>query len=301
VAANFIDKLFGRWSRLPAQVQEALAQLTRLIKERPALAGPAHFLHDALPGLYAEPIPREFPVISEEQALAKLAQGVPLLRGEQLPLSLDAFARRWHHVCIALRRHQDGPAVRAVAQAHRRGVLNADQLTMRLLNGQTEAIPMLADEAGLDAGLLASVLRLTLFPLLSQVHLVLAPLHPNRWDHGYCPTCGSWPLLGEFRGLEQTRILRCGWCAAEWEVPRLCCPYCAATDHRQLGYFHVEDQGGKHRATTCDVCRGYVKMISSLSAFSPPGLLVMDLTTMDLDLIAAERGYFPHPVTKRDG
>ena len=113
------------------------------------------------------------------------------------------------------------------------------------------------------------------------------------WDHGFCPVCGSWPLLGEFRGLEQTRFLRCGLCAAGWEFPRLRCPFCGTADHRQLGYFYAEAEEGKYRAATCAVCRGYVKMVSVLGELPPPRLLVMDLATMHLDLVAADRGYAP--------
>src|SRR5262249_40774417 len=116
-------------------------------------------------------------------------------------------------------------------------------------------------------------------------------LRAQHWEHGFCPNCGSWPLLGEFRGLEQTRYLRCGWCAAEWTFPRLRCPYCGTTDHRQLGYLHTEEEAGKDRADTCSGCQGYIKMVSTLTAFSPPGLLVADVATMHLDLAAGDRGY----------
>jgi FdhE protein len=124
--------------------------------------------------------------------------------------------------------------------------------------------------------------------------MALSPLRQNqRWQQGYCPTCGSWPLLGEFRGLEQVRFLRCGMCTAEWEFPRLCCPYCGTRDHQLLGYLHVEGEEGKHRAATCDGCRGYVKMVTTLSALDGPHLLVADLATMHLDLAAGEQAYAP--------
>jgi FdhE protein len=113
----------------------------------------------------------------------------------------------------------------------------------------------------------------------------------SRWDHGYCPICGSWPLLGEFRGLEQTRVLRCAWCAAGWEFGRLRCPFCDNRDHRRLGYLHAEGEQDRWRATTCDECRGYVKMVSSLAAMPVPRLLVADVATLHLDLVAAERGF----------
>jgi FdhE protein len=98
--------------------------------------------------------------------------------------------------------------------------------------------------------------------------------------------------LGEYRGLEQTCFLRCGLCAAEWEFPRLCCPFCGNRDYRQLGYLHVEGQEGKERAATCEACSGYVKMLATITALNEPQLLVAEVATLPLDLAATERGFF---------
>ena len=114
------------------------------------------------------------------------------------------------------------------------------------------------------------------------------------WDHGYCHVCGSVPLLGELRGLDQSRFLRCGLCAAGWEVPRLWCPFCHNRDHERLSFLHGEGEEAKYRVSLCDGCRGYVKMVSTLSALPPLHLLVADVATLHLDLAAAERGYTSH-------
>jgi FdhE protein len=291
VGASFLGKLFGRAAELPEAVRDALAELSRLTQERPALAGPARLLSDVLPGLYQEPVTETVPCLAPDQAAAKLAGGVALLRGETLAVDVAAFGRRWRHVCAAVERHQDGPAARALADAVQRGVLDARELTQEIVAGQPEAIYARADAQGLDADLTATVLRLTLFPVLCHAQEGLAGVRLGGWSHGYCPTCGSWPVLGEFRGLEQTRLLRCGLCAGEWEFPRLRCPFCDETDHRRLGYLHIEGEEGKYRAATCETCRRYVKMASTLGALSPPQVLVTDVATLHLDLAAAERAY----------
>ncbi len=289
---SFIRKLIGGPPNLPPEVHDALEELNRLARERPALAAPAHFLADALPGLYAEPTSPAPPGLTQERALAKLDQGIPLLRGETLPLDITAFGRRWQHLCAAAQRRQENPAAVAIAAAQRRGSLDPGRLTQAILSGRPAVVHAQADALGLDAGLTATILRLTLFPVLSSINDALASRRSGyHWERGYCPTCGSWPLLGEFRGLEQTRFLRCGLCAAAWEFPRLRCPFCHAADHRQLSYFYVEAEEGKCRAATCGACRGYVKMMSSLTELPPPRLLVADLATMHLDLVAAERGF----------
>jgi FdhE protein len=191
-----------------------------------------------------------------------------------------------------VQKHQQANAGKLLAEAVRNGNLDPNMLTSDLFSGRVQAIHARAEGLGLDPGLTATVLRLTLFPVLARLNDALAPLREKaRWEHGYCPTCGSWPLLGEFRGLEQSRFLRCGLCTAEWEFPRLHCPFCGTRDHHLLGYLHVEGEEARYRAATCDACRGYVKMVSTLAALSGPQLLVTELAVLHLDLAARAREY----------
>jgi FdhE protein len=266
--------------------------LERLAREMPTLRQPAAVLAGVFPSLFAEPPSESPPEMTKELAATKLAGGVPLLRGVSLGLDGPAFQRRWKTICVVLRRHQGGPAVKALAKALRPGGLDAQEMLDEVLGGRPASVLARADALGQDASLVATVLRWTLFPVLSRCRVALSTLPAEaRWAKGCCPVCGSWPLLGEFRGLEQTRFLRCGLCAASWGFPRLCCPFCETSDHRQLGYLHVEGEEGKERAATCDACHGYVKMVSSLQELTGPGLLVKDVGTLPLDLAAAERGF----------
>jgi FdhE protein len=292
MAGGFLHKLFGLTPAAPPEVVDAVTALERLAHERPHLTGPAALLSDILPGLYRQP-PREAPPpLTADQAMAKLTGGIPLLRGEPLDLDETAFRRRWSEVCAAVLRHKEDVAGRQLADALRGDQLDPGELTRELLAGRPEAVYARAEALGLNASLTATVLRLTLYPALSAVGAALAPLRQMvRWQAGCCPTCGSWPLLGEFRGLEQTRFLRCGLCATGWEFPRLRCPFCGTRDHERLGYFHVEGEEAKYRAATCEDCRRYVKMVSTLAALPPPMLLVEEVATVHLDLAAAERGF----------
>src|SRR5262249_31655003 len=150
-----------------------------------------------------------------------------------------------------------------------------------------------ADALNLDVPLTASALSLVLFPVLVPIAAGLKPLLSPGWEHGYCPVCGSFAKLGEFRGLEQTPFLRCGLCAAEWTFPRLRCAACGNSDHHKLGYLSVEGEENKWRALTCEVCRQYVKMLSTLTPLSPLELSVKDVETVHLDLLAADQGFTP--------
>ncbi len=293
---------FGRPANLPADAEEARGELARLAERQPSLARHAHILSDAIPILFAKQ--DETPLLSlAAEYIAELwADGVPLLRGQVsrgevlrgqgLAIDVPAFRRRWTDLCGVLSKHLGKDAPGALAQAVRDGGVDPQDMTDHVLAGHTDALHSRAESLGLDPGLAAMVLRWTLFPVLARIQASLAASLPaSPWPKGYCPTCGSWPALGESRGLEQVRYLRCGWCAAAWGFPRLRCPYCAADDHRQLGYLQREGQEGKERVATCDACRGYVKTMATLTALTPVQLLVAEVATLPLDLVAGDRGY----------
>lgn len=296
MAGGMLRKLLGRSSPPPPEVADALAELARIAQSRPTLAAPVSMLLEILPRLFADPGVRDPPRLTAEAAALKLGDGIPLLRHEPVAVDVPAFRRRWDAVCAAVRRHQNPEGGKALALALERGQLEPASLVASVLAGKPDDIHVRADAVGLDAGLTTAVLGLVLFPALSRIAAELAPMRAEtHWEDGCCPTCGAWPLLGEFRGLEQTRFLRCGLCATEWEFPRLACIFCGERDHRQLGYFGVEGEESRYRASTCEACRGYVKMVTSLARLSAPALLVANVATLHLDLAAADRGFMSPP------
>src|SRR5262249_21141754 len=110
VAAAFLRKFLGNSKGLPADVTAALADLERLARERPVLRLPAEVLAEVLPWLFADPVREALPTLTAEEAAAKLASGVPLLRGTAVELDAGSFRRRWRGICAAVSRHQAGDA-----------------------------------------------------------------------------------------------------------------------------------------------------------------------------------------------
>jgi FdhE protein len=154
-----------------------------------------------------------------------------------------------------------------------------------------DAIGALAAARELDAGALASVIYLAALPPLRSLGRTLQGEIPQHWPHGYCPVCAAWPLLAERRGLDRSRRLRCGRCAAEWEVEWLTCVYCGERDHQQLGSLVLENAGETLKVETCATCHGYLKSVATLQAIPAFELLLRDLETVELDLVALERGF----------
>jgi FdhE protein len=285
-----MPKLFGRRPPPPPAVAAALDALARLAEDEPALAGPAAVQGALLRAAAEAPALALSLDLAPERATAKLAAGEPLLRGEPLALDEAALARRFARLAEAAA-GAGAAGAELIVTAHRRGQVQPAALARAVLAGDGEAVAARAAALGLPADLLGALLRFTLFGPLSELAARLAPLRAARaWDAGYCPTCGGWPLLGEQRGLEQLRFLRCGICASEWAADRLRCVYCGARDHERLAYLFV-DGDERSRVATCEECRGYLKLVNSLAPIPPYELLVQDLATLPLDMAALERGY----------
>jgi FdhE protein len=111
------------------------------------------------------------------------------------------------------------------------------------------------------------------------------------WDRGECPVCAAWPTLAEARGLERERRLRCGRCGSDWWIEWLRCPYCGARDHTALGALAPEATRETRKLETCARCHAYVKTLTTLVPIPPADLMLEDLATVDLDIVALCHGY----------
>jgi FdhE protein len=174
---------------------------------------------------------------------------------------------------------------------YRPGEIEALRLVSAAVRQESNELQELAAERGVDPGTLASVAHLAAVPLLQLWGRLLETRVPLYWDHGYCPVCAAWPILAERRGLDRTRRLRCGRCATEWQVQWLYCIYCGERNHDQLGSLEPEDGGEVLKVETCATCQGYLKSIACLQAFPAFELLLQDLQTVELDLVALDQGY----------
>jgi FdhE protein len=165
------------------------------------------------------------------------------------------------------------------------------ELIAAAITHSTDAIELLATQHKLDMAALESLAHMAALPLLQACSQQLQGLLPQHWSQSYCPICAAWPVLAERRGLDRSRRLRCGRCATDWEVEWLYCIYCGERDHRKLGSLSPDASGELLKVETCETCHGYLKSIASLQGFQPFELLLQDLETVELDLVALERGY----------
>jgi FdhE protein len=149
----------------------------------------------------------------------------------------------------------------------------------------------MAGELGAEPGVFQVFADLAALPLLLSCGRRWAGRIGPAWREGYCPVCGAWPAFAEARGVERSRRLRCGRCGADWATDWLRCPYCGTRDHARLGALVPESGGERRRVETCTACRGYLKTLTMLTGTAAGDVLLEDLASIDLDLVALGEGY----------
>ena len=142
-----------------------------------------------------------------------------------------------------------------------------------------------------DPVTLRVVAQVAALPLLVTAAQAMRDAVPPAWGEGYCPVCGAWPALAEFRGIERKRWLRCGRCGVAWEIAWLRCAFCGETDYQHLGYLAPEEGETSRKVEVCDTCKGYLKAEPTVRALPWWGVVLDDAATVALDVAALDRGY----------
>ena len=208
--------------------------------------------------------------------------GAPLLHRRRLKIDGDAAQRLLRGLASA---------AAGSLRGYRPSAQDAVELMIAAVRQDSAGVRALAAAAAMDVGALSSLAHLATLPLLQSCGRLLESLLPRYWPDGYCPVCAAWPVLAERRGIDRSRQLRCGRCAVEWEAQWLCCVYCGERDHQRLGSLVPEGGGEVLKVEICHSCGGYLKSVATLQRIPAIELLLRDLDTVELDLVAVDRGY----------
>ncbi len=221
---------------------------------------------------------------------AERLAAAPLLAGAVVALD-PSLAGGWVRHLLETAAESGAGGAAALAAAARAGRLDPRAVLEAAVCQDGARLASLAAAVGAEPGALDAVAHLAAMPLLQACGRHLAGQIPPAWLHGYCPVCGAWPTLAELRGLERGRRLRCARCGGDWGIEWLRCPYCGVMDHEQLGSLVSESHGETRKVDVCTACRGYIKAVTTLRPWPSYGVALEDLGTVDLDVVARERGY----------
>jgi FdhE protein len=211
--------------------------------------------------------------------------------------TLDAFSL-W-------KRAQDGDgeslraaAARQIRRAVTSGDLDLPDLWEMVAAGDWRRLELTAVGLKLDAELLKALARYSLKPAFQFWSQELQEVTDfTRWRRGYCPVCGGSPSLSEIQEKAGARRLRCGMCGAGWRYPHLQCAFCQNDNYKLLSNLSVEGEEERYKVQACNVCQGYIKIIKTFEPIPVDMLVVHDLATLHLDLIAAEHEYSQNPAS----
>ena len=112
----------------------------------------------------------------------------------------------------------------------------------------------------------------------------------KTWLKGNCPVCGAEPLMGRLEKETGKRYLQCHLCRTDWEFKRIDCPFCGNSDQGTLRFFYDEEDE-VNRVEVCDLSKTYLKTVDTRKVERDVVLVVEDLATIHLDLIAQSEGF----------
>jgi len=232
--------------------------------------------------------------ISAELQTAKAREKLPLIEIEAFIYDHDETAKLFLTLCHLAT--GANPKLSAAAGI----ILNAVETTVKpaalfsgLLHGDEAMFENIADELEIEKPTLGFFTYNSLKPSLGacadQLAAYLSPDEP--WLQGYCPICGSAPILSILED-EGRRKLVCSFCGHLWSAKRVHCPYCDSSQNKDLHYFYSEEEKDT-RVDLCDHCKKYLKTLDTRKIdrlIYPP---LEQISTVHLDLKAQEMGFDP--------
>lgn len=163
-----------------------------------------------------------------------------------------------------------------------------------VLTPSPKDISRIASELSVEAEVLQFLGRELLKPFfhLLALHHFTDDMR-DKWNQGRCPMCNGFPQFARLDRDVGARWLWCDLCDVEWKFERLTCPFCGNTEVEKARYFTVSDDDPM-RVSVCDNCQSYIKTYDERKENIDAQVLVEDIGSLTLDLIASREG-FVHP------
>ena len=288
----------ARWTELTSQFPHLARALTL---QRRTLGTQFDLLRAVAPLVADSPIP------SETRVLDHLADGLPVLRANIGPLPVDVLTPVMADLGAAITGATGYAAARRVADALTSGAVDPAKLLALVYQRDQDGVAQLAADHALVVDMLWLLGDLVVAPIVHlQQRAALRDGEPDspvrealeRWDHGHCPACGSWPALAEFFFGE--RLLRCAFCACTWRQAVDQCAYC----HEKGANFTTvvpNRQLPGRRVELCRACGGFLKTLDVELVTPFPLVAIEDLASSDLDQAALHHGFKRLPLKKISG
>ncbi len=231
--------------------------------------------------------------IPKESLFIKAKEKLPLINMSEFVIDTEEATKLFRKICSIAEGANEVMAMsaRGIIKAIETGELDLNTLLSKILVEDDILFEKIAGEFEIDRKVLAFITYNSIKPSLSVCASQLSTyLDKNKsWEMGYCPICGSLPVLSTFEN-EGKRFLFCSFCWHKWPVQRIYCPFCNNKDNTTLHYFQIEEEQ-EYRLDVCDNCEKYIKAVDTREIeriFYPP---LEEVATLHLDIKAKEMGF----------
>ena len=245
--------------------------------------------------------------LTRQRMADKLEAGHPLIRGEAAALPVALLAPLVLEACDDLAAGGAGEVARRVRGCIDDGRVDMGSLLAASFDRNQHAIRTKAMHEGIAPDVLWLAAELAAGPaahIAARTLLAGGAAEPgsvagarDRWPHGYCPACGSWPAFAETCG--EAGRLRCSFCGLDWPARADRCAYCRDRGSRPT--WVTATPGAPARAALCTGCGGYLKWLEPAPAIPFELMAVEDLASCAVDAMAAGRGFGRPPLPNLGG
>ena len=239
--------------------------------------------------------------LTPQRIADKLDAGEPLMRGEAAALPVPLLAPLVLEACDDLAAGGAGDVARRVRGCIDAGRVDMGSLLAASLGRNQHAIRAKAMHEGIAPDVLWLAAELAAGPAAHVAARTLLAAETadggvagarDRWRHGYCPACGSWPAFAEVCG--GNGALRCSFCGLDWPARPERCTYCRAADPGPA--WATASPGAANRVALCGGCGGYLKWLEPGAPTPFELLAIEDLASSPVDALAAGRGFGRPPL-----
>ena len=225
----------------------------------------------------------------------RFSQGMTLLNEGIFPLSTDSMEKVSDRMIpvLAMAFPKIRPILKNLKTALKKNKPDLKNCMENMLHSRDEILSQTAFDLKTDTVTLKFVLGQLLKPLIEKQSESLRSVIQNlNWKKGYCPVCGSFPVLSYLKGAEGQRWLICGCCSHEWRFIRTQCPFCENEDSKKSELCFVEDRAYE-RAEMCHQCKRY---LAGIDLRKYPYEFIPEVAVagmMYLDILVQEKGFLP--------
>lgn len=235
-----------------------------------------------------------YPSLPKVELRRRLDANLPAIDPEKIEVSEAALAALLERIVPILQQHaaSAGSIAENLLAAVKAGKVSLRELVRAVVAGHGVYLTEAVELTGAGTAELIFIVSVLVRPLMRRL------ARNVRRKDGFedifgdrCPICGGSPLMARIGRDDGKRILECSLCGTEWKAKRIRCLACGNEDTESLGYIYLEEDAC--RIDKCDKCHTYLKTVDERKKSENKiwALLVEDVATLHLDVLAEEKGY----------